>query len=150
MSETARALGLPGEIEWQGRTLIVSRVYFKIEALFERFLERNLDQALERARSTLSADAYRDRVNAANVQAATRAFAWDSEAAFAAAWGQAGFRELAYLCIVDKQPDWTRQQHDELMADPAKVTELIQLIHKITSPAKNGLPPEPRQPGGDS
>lgn len=148
MSETARALGLPGEIEWKGRTLQISRVYFKIEALFELWLERNLDAALERARKTLSADAYRDRVNAANVQAATRAFAWDSEATTQAAWGQAGFKELAYLCIADKQPGWSRAEHDELMSDPEKVRELIQIIHKITAPVPNGSPPA--EPAGGS
>src|SRR5262245_41486643 len=138
MSETARALGLPGQIEWQGRTLTISRVYFKIEALFELWLESNLNVALERARKTLSAEAYKDRVNAANVQAATRAFAWDSEAAFAAAWGQTGFKELAFLCIADKQPGWTRAEHDELMSDAARVAELIGIIHKITAPVPNG------------
>src|SRR6266545_708566 len=148
MSETARALGLPGEIEWQGQVLKVSRVTFKIEALFEQWLEGNRDAALERSRSRLSPEVFRERLRESLAQDAARQLGWSESTAQAAAWGEEGFRELAYHCIKELQPKWSRQQHAELVADAGKVLELMRIVHKITAPDPNGPAPDPRPPEG--
>jgi len=141
MSDTARALGLPGEVQWEGRALAVSRITFEIEGRFERWLEANLLRSLEFHRATVSADTYALLAREANAALAARRYAWDGEIAPAAAWLGPGFRELSYLCVLDLQPAWTREEHARLLASPGKLEELARTIHGITAPLKNGQPP---------
>lgn len=141
MSETQRAGGVPGQIDWDGRTLKVQRVTFKVEGSFEAWLEANLDAALERSRANCSPEVYRDRLEAANRQVAAREFAWEGEVARKAAREPAGFRELSFWCLFDLQPGWTRAEHERLLADPGKCGELVRVIHKVSAPHPNGSAP---------
>jgi hypothetical protein len=143
MSETARALGMPGHIEWRGERLVVSRVTFEVEALFEVWLENNLTAALERSRETSRPDLYRDRLREGNAQLAAREFCWDSDAARRATFTPAGFRELSYLCLARERVGWTREQHAALCADKAKFAELVRVIHQVSDPLPNGPGPAP-------
>ena len=147
MSETARALGMPGQIEWQGKTLTVSRITFAVEAHFEQWLEANRDRALERCRGRVGREVYKDRLAEANAQDGALAFAWTGPVAQQAAWSEAGFRELSFFCLKEHQPGWTRQQHEELLADAAKAAELVAVIHRITAPDPNGRAPGPLPEG---
>jgi len=150
MSDTARALGLPGEIQFNGQTLKVSRITFEIEGRFERWLEANLLRSLEFHRGSVSADTYALLAREANAALAQRRYAWDGEIAPEAAWLGPGFRELSYLCVLDLQPVWTREEHAKLLAAPGKLEELARTIHGITAPLKNGPPPGAAAPGGSS
>lgn len=150
MGETGRLLGANGEITWQSAPLAVSRVTFKIEGLFEFWLERNLDQSLERARVNHARDpqTYQDRVRDRNAIAAAHSLAWTGAIAQKAAWEGPGFKELAYLCLVELNPTWNRDRHEQLFLDSAKVWELLSIIHQITAPDPNGQSPAPAQAAG--
>lgn len=150
MSETARALGLPGEIEFEGKRLKVQRVTFKIEGLFESWLEANLAAGLERSLAHSSDRVYRDRLKAANEQVAAGDFAWDEVAARRAARTLRGFRELSYYCVADLQPNWTREDHERLLAAPGAIDRLYRVIHDITAPLKNGSAPGEEEPGAST
>src|SRR5262245_32081014 len=150
MSDTARALGLPGAIEYDGRTLQVSRITFEIEGRFERWLEANLLRSLEFHRGSVSADTYALLAREANAALAGRRYAWDGEIAPEAAWLGPGFRELSYLCVLDLQPAWTREEHAKLLTSPGKLEELARTIHGITAPLKNGPPPGAAASGDSS
>ncbi len=141
MSETARALGLPGELEWQGKKLTVSRITYKAEGLFERYLERERNEGLERCRLAGFQQVYLDRCKVANEQDARHAFAWQQRLAQEAAWDERGFAELSFLCVSLHQPGWTREQHAELLATPGKLDELVAIIHNISAPHPNGCAP---------
>jgi hypothetical protein len=147
MSETARALGLPGVISWKGRALTVSRITFKVEGLFEYWLESQRDEALERCRLRGHRQLYLDRLKLAEGQDARHAFSWQGEEAQKAAWEQPGFAELSYLCVVEHQPGWTRKEHAELLAAPGKLEELVGIIHRISKPHPNGSAPGAEVPG---
>lgn len=141
MSETARALGLPGQIDFEGQTLKVQRVTFKVEGYFERWLEDNLSAALERSRAVTSPEVYRERLEASNRQLAARELAWEGDVAPKVGRSAVGFRELSFWCVHDLQPAWTREQHDRLLSDPARCQQLIRIIHQITDPDPNGSAP---------
>jgi hypothetical protein len=145
MSETARALGLPGEIQWEGRTLTVSRINFKVEGLFERWLEAERNAGLERCRLSGLQQVYLDRCKVANEQDARHAFAWTSEEGTArkAAWdlNGPGFAQLSFLCVQLHQPGWTHEEHMRLLADRAKGDELGCVMHNISMPHPNGCAP---------
>lgn len=142
MSETARALGLPGEMEFKGKKLKVQRINYKIEGLFEAWLEANLAAGLERSLKYSSDFVYRDRLKAANEQLAAGDFAWELPVAQRASKTLRGFKELSYFCVADLQPDWTRAEHEELLAVPGNLLKIHNLIHQITAPLKNGSAPE--------
>jgi hypothetical protein len=150
MSETARALGLPGTVEWRGEKLTVSRITFEVEAFFERWLEDNLTAALERSRAAGSRDLFLERVREANLQLAARDFAWTGPAAEAAAFNGPGAAELAWLCITRHHHDWTRERHAELMSDPEARRRVLEAVWGVSAPAKNGHPPVGQPTGGNS
>src|SRR5262245_54246912 len=147
MSDTARAVGRPGEVQWEGRALAVSRITFEIEGRFERWLEANLLRSLEFHRGSVSADTYALLAREANAALAARRYAWDGEIAPEAAWLGPGFKELSYLCVLDLQPAWMREEHAKLLAVPGKPEGLAPSSHGITAPLKNGQPPGAAAPG---
>lgn len=141
MSETARALGLPGAIQWGGETLTVERVTFELEGYFERWLETRVFEAVARNRAALGAEGFREALRVAEQDVAAGVYAWTGDGARKAAWSPEGFKELSFLCVARHNPGWTRERHAELLADQNKYEELIRLIHRISDPLPNGSAP---------
>jgi hypothetical protein len=150
MSETARALGLPGEVVWQGRPLKVSRVTFEIEGLFERWLEARAYESLRRNEALMGPAMFVAALRVVQQDIVAGDYAWTGAAGVRAAWTPAGFRELSFYCVAKHQHDWDRAQHDDLLADGEKYAEIMSVVHNITEPLKNGSPPEAPATGGNS
>ncbi len=142
MSEVARCLGLPGSIRRGAATLTVSRVTLGIEGHFERWLEGRARAVLDRHADLLGAAAAPVLADAGD------ALAWSSPPGRALAWRPDGFAELSYWCVARHQPDWTRADHDRLLAEPGQLTELARVIARISEPHPSWLRrPSPAQGG---
>lgn len=150
MSEQARTLGLPGQIDFEGKTLIVQRRTCAIEANFSLWLENNLTLALERSRPASSLAVYQERIRAGNEQLAARAFDPGEPVFNAALNSEVGIKEMAYLCIADRQTTWTRADHDRLWCSPGKAAETWRTILRISQPLPNGSAPGEEPTGGST
>ncbi len=137
MSQTAT-------FEWQGRTrtLAVLEQCPEALALWEAWLERRAFEAAVRQRGTLrTEDHFRAALREALLSAAAGEFQWGGALSERARVTYAGVGELIFLCVSRHDPNWTRRDQEQLMADAAKVAELHQKLH--------GQPWPPPAPAGE-
>ena len=92
MSETARCLGLPGSLEWQGQTLLVSRVTLGIEARFECWFVADCRAGLERQRDFLDRETMAAAEDQLGRDVREGLYAYSSERGRLAANAKVGFR----------------------------------------------------------
>lgn len=152
MSETARALGLPGSFEWQGRTLKVSPITLEIEGIFAHVLKERTAQGLQEVQGSLGEQAYRDALEGLRDDLAAGEFEWTGRVARKAVRTHAGTRELAWLCLTlpEPPPRFTRKDLDALARSGKPWDQLLVLMNELNAPPPNGQGPSEEEGGQSS
>jgi hypothetical protein len=148
MSETALALGLPAEFQWDGRRLQVSAATLKVEGLLASELRRRTYQGLHALRFDGDEGAHAEHVRQFNDDLACNEFDYAGRVYNGALASRNGTKELVWLCLtVDDaagkslNPDFSRADLDRLFRDPPKWNELVGLINLLGAVPKNGQAP---------
>ena len=136
--DTEAALALPETVEWQGKTLKLSPITLKIEALFTRQLMGRVSDGLRLCRTDLGEDAYRDALQGFRDDVAAYEFEWNGRVCRAATRTDAGLRDVAYLCLAELQPEFTRPQMLAIEANREKFTEVLGKLRHLSQLPKNG------------
>jgi hypothetical protein len=153
LTESGKALGLPAEFSWRGKTYKVAAVDFDMECEFSAALIRQASEGLRRAGPSLGAAVFEAALRMHLDDLTCNEYDWSGRVGRKARESGAGCRELAWLCLTRHDPGFTRADLETLFRDTEKWNELMGVIRQLQEPPPNGSgpggsAPPPGRPSG--
>lgn len=142
MSEAAKTLGLPEEVEYEGETYLVSQVTGEIEAAWEKWLKARAWAELKA--SALNVSNYPDQESRLIRDFAAGKYAWGSEVSIEAQFCRPGREFMMFLRLRRYRPQITIDVVRDILAKQEEAfTEAMKKADAdpFTSPAGENAAP---------